>query len=525
MNSSEDDVGEAMSQAYPGDIGREKRFPAREGLWHTADMAPSGDKNGLNVILKSFDGHKCKEIVEASLKGMKIGTCISIMDHTQQMPRIDALDHSWMPAAALRAGQYPGVEWNDLLPIDEPLLEALRDCEATFLRMAERYAVAREEAYGERKEKYLRHVRYWNHVLETKKIDLLLLNHVPHQGYDYVLYCLCKLKGVPTLSIERCVVFNAFYLPADWRDPAPELRAAQERIAKEYPGNVPLAPKYEEYFKAQTERNEAPWFMSMVKKKPAKQSFVSKWGMQTIRGLLRKPKHVTLSLVSPAVWHRKWQQHTVPKEYEKHVRMPDLEKPFIYVPLHLQPEASTCPQAGPFTDQELIVQLLSACVPEGVSLYVKEHPAQGERSRTKEFYDAIAATRGVTCVPRTFSTFDLTKHSLAVATATGTAGLEALFRGKPVLMFGHRFFQEAPGVHRIRTREDCKRALEEIFVGKGLPDRRGMRVFLKAVEETAGQSYVAHLPDPVLTEDQQAEIMGEYIRGKILGTHQPRTAA
>ncbi len=480
-------------------------------------MAPAPAKNGLNVILKSFDGHKCKEIVEASLRGVRIGTCISIMDHTAQMPALDAAEHSWMPAAPLRAGQYPGVEWNDLLPLDEPLLEALRDCEATFLRMAERYAVAREEPYAERKAKYLRHVRYWNHVLEAKKIDLLLLNHVPHQGYDYVLYCLCKLKGIRTLNIERCVVFNAFYLPEDWRDPAPELIDAQREIAAEHPRDVPLGPKYEEYFRAQTERDEAPWFMSMVKKKPAKQSFFVKWGMQTVRGLLRKPGHVASALFSPAVWHRKWQQHTVPKEYEKHVRMPDLDRPFVYVPLHLQPEASTCPQAGPFTDQELLVQLLSACLPEGIALYVKEHPAQGERSRTREFYEAIASTRGVTCVPRAFSTFELTNRAIAVATATGTAGLEALFRGKPVLMFGHRFFQEAPGVHRVRTLEDCKGAIAAILAGKGTPSKRDMRVFLKAVERTAGQSYVAHLPDPVLTQDEQAEIMGEFIRGKILG--------
>ena len=44
-------------------------------------------------------------------------------------------------------------------------------------------------------------------------------------------------------------------------------------------------------------------------------------------------------------------------------------------------------------------------------------------------------------MPRGFNSFRLQEHAEAIATVAGTAGFEALFREKPVIMFGHWFYQ------------------------------------------------------------------------------------
>ncbi|MDP7477526.1 MAG: hypothetical protein QF442_03700, partial [Candidatus Peribacteraceae bacterium] len=88
--------------------------------------------------------------------------------------------------------------------------------------------------------------------------------------------------------------------------------------------------------------------------------------------------------------------------------------------------------------------MLAACIPEGVQIYVKEHPNQGELLRDVEFYETLNATASVTLVPRSTNTFDLSENAVAIATATGNAGLEGLFKGRPVLLFGHRYYQYAP---------------------------------------------------------------------------------
>jgi hypothetical protein len=81
-------------------------------------------------------------------------------------------------------------------------------------------------------------------------------------------------------------------------------------------------------------------------------------------------------------------------------------------------------------------------------------------------------------------TFQLREHCKAVATCTGTAGVEALFRGKPVLLFGHRFYQYAKGVYMIHTAKECKDAIHSIFVEEKTPTLLDCRLYLKAMEET-----------------------------------------
>ena len=71
-----------------------------------------------------------------------------------------------------------------------------------------------------------------------------------------------------------------------------------------------------------------------------------------------------------------------------------------------------------------------------------------------------------------------------MATATGSVGFEALFRGKPVFMFGSRFYQYAEGVYRIHSVQDLQNALEDVFVQHVQPSLVDARLYLKAMDET-----------------------------------------
>src|SRR5262249_10266225 len=64
-------------------------------------------------------------------------------------------------------------------------------------------------------------------------------------------------------------------------------------------------------------------------------------------------------------------------------------------------------------------------------------------------------------------------------------GWEGLFRRKPYLMFGHHVYQYAPGVIAVDDRASCKRALDRVLHEGFAPEIRDLRLFLKAVEETA----------------------------------------
>src|SRR6185503_13507617 len=77
------------------------------------------------------------------------------------------------------------------------------------------------------------------------------------------------------------------------------------------------------------------------------------------------------------------------------------------------------------------------------------------------------------------------QHCAALSTATGAAGWEALFRRKPYLMFGHHVYQYAPGVIPVNDLASCRRAMDRVFSDGFAPDIVDLRLFLKAVEETA----------------------------------------
>jgi len=481
----------------------------------------------LNVILKAFDGDPLdkKYPLERAFKNILLGTCISVCDKEEGLPVLNAEEHIWMEAAPFREGRYSDADLNACAPIDEALIEKMRHYEAVFMDMVDRYAnkmekflVSGDVPYSERKRIYYANLRYWNDMLDSKKIDVVIMNHEPHQCYDYVLYGLCKVKNIPILYLARIFTIDTSFIVADWEDPTPELREALLRLREEYrdPNKpVELSKNYEAYFDLFRNKQPNPWYKpKKVNLKP--QSFVSRWWKQVIKILKRDPKRLVVSLFSGQFWSRKLRQHKAIQFYDQHIRVPDINKPFIYIALHYQPEATTLPLAGAYAEQERIIQLLAHYLPPRVAIYVKEHPAQSERWRSEAFYQSLLAIPSVTFIPRTTDTYELVDRCLAVATATGSVGFEAMMRQKPVLMFGHFVYQYAPGVHRIRTAEDCERAIREIMSQKESHGVRDVRMFLKALEQCA-----TPFPGPPdspfeeYTQKQKSELVGALFEKKI----------
>ena len=481
----------------------------------------------LNGILKAFDGDPLdkKYVLERAFKNIPLGTYVSICDKKEGSPVLQADEEIWLEAALFREGRYSEEELNACAPIDEALIESMRHYEAVFMDMVDRYANKMEEflisgdvPYAERKRIYYANLRYWNHMLESKKIDVVLMNHEPHQCYDYVLYGLCKVKNIPILYLARVFTIDTCFVVADWENPAPELREALLRLHEEEPDPnkpVELSKNYEAYFDLFRNKQPAPWYKPKgVKLKP--QRFVSRWWRQAIKILKRDPKRFVVSLFSGQFWSRKLHQHKAIQFYDQHIRVPNLNKPFIYIALHYQPEATTLPLAGAYVEQDRIIQLLAAHLPPHVGIYVKEHPAQSERCRSEAFYQSLLAIPSVTFIPRETDTYELVDRCLAVATATGTVGFEAMMRQKPVLMFGHFVYQYAPGIYQIRTVEDCKSAIQEIMSQKEPHTVRDVRMFLKALEQCA-----TPFPGPPdspfeeYTQREKSELVGALIEQKI----------
>lgn len=455
----------------------------------------------INIIVEGFLNAIATEIFQKAFQPFSIGYCATLSKSDIYTPDLGTEEQAW------RSYNYPEhiEDWHDILPLDEELIECMRACETVVLHMQSRWEEkGKVISYQQRKRKYYQHLRYWNHVLETKHIDLLILSNIPHVAATFVLYSLCKLKNIPLIAFRPDgIVRDSLFFAEDWEYPGAELQDAHERIQEQYQNTeVPLSEEMEQYYREQTANKEANhWYMQ--------KDFVQEYwpgrlglGLRIFRRspekFLRFLGSLCARIFTPHFWldefrnlreQLRWQ--SMRRLYRTHAREPDISLRYIYVPLHYQPECTTCPIAGAFADQELMVQLLAACIPEDILLYVKEHPLQRGTCRNKNFYKDLLAIPQVQFVPTSYSSQRLLKHCVAVATATGTAGLEGLFQGKPVILFGHRFYQYAKGVFRVRTKKECENAVTSIFSKSANPSSHDMRCFLKAYEEVAMRGYIS----------------------------------
>ena len=104
--------------------------------------------------------------------------------------------------------------------------------------------------------------------------------------------------------------------------------------------------------------------------------------------------------------------------------------------------------------------------------------------RSKRFYDELDHIPNVTLVDFSEDTYKLMDNSVAVAVITGTAGLEAITKGKKCLMFGYSYLQYAPNVITVRSNDDCKNAME--LLEKGIENKdidKKIKAYFKTLEE------------------------------------------
>ncbi|NOS67700.1 MAG: hypothetical protein HOO67_05040 [Candidatus Peribacteraceae bacterium] len=399
----------------------------------------------------------------------------------------------WFISSQIRGCEYAGVEWQSLAPVDEELIERMRECEATFMEAVSRLEWKRSIPYAVRKRWYLRHLRFWNDYLTRYRINLYLSAWIPHEIPDIIIDALCKLRGIPVAYFGLSSIRDTSFIERDWEESAVQLGVRYtELLAQTDPATDPLTIPLEERFDQRYRalvmpRGEVPAIEQQEVDVPYWKSVRRLVAGNPFGALMRSVTYATPRGIARALqtWQRRRRVAEGVAFYNAHAVEPDLKRDYVYMPLNFQPEATTVPQAGGYADLILTAELLHATLPPDVLIYVKEHPRpSGPEKRTLDFYKDFAAIPRVRFVPRSFNTFVLREHCRAIATTAGTAGFEGPFRGKPIFLFGHCFYQFAPGTHRIHSLDDCRAAVREIFTERKTPTLLECRVFLKAIEET-----------------------------------------
>ncbi|MBQ7148564.1 MAG: hypothetical protein IJR96_07405 [Pseudobutyrivibrio sp.] len=184
----------------------------------------------------------------------------------------------------------------------------------------------------------------------------------------------------------------------------------------------------------------------------------------------------------------------------KYYKKPDMNRKFVYYPLHLQPEASTLVCAQKYEKQLFFLDNLAKSIPADTVIYAKEHYSF-LGCRDNNFYKALAEYPNIVLINPWEDSFELIDHCECVATLTGTAGIEAMLLRRPVIMGGNALYENAPGVMHI---DDIYGNYESAMAGWKKPEREEIIKYLAAYLSCAREGNTYAMSDARLEADNVA---------------------
>ncbi len=376
-----------------------------------------------------------------------------------------------------------GVDPSLFPPLEAGFIRSFYKEESLLLTRFNKYSTSVDE----KKRLYHEMLRYWKGVLEQYRPDGIVLSCYPHPPSMYIMCSVAERMGIPTLFVHETFIGHRLLYNYNYETGAPLLASRlKENLGKDW-NLQDLSDEIRVYYeKHRTERDTSPIYMKVLT------------GIFSRKELLRWDADIAWRALTDGSFFRRVYnaigrpfKYSMQKEFDSLTTEPDLTVPFVYVPLHLQPEAQVSLE-DVFADQTLMLEILSHELPKGWFLYVKENPFQFQGNRRTQwsptrypgYYKKMVALGNVRLVPLTTDTFTLIKHSRAVATVVGTASLEALFRGKPGITFGYPWFMDAPGLLRVSGPRSVREAFTLIQEGYR-PDQQKMLAFLKSLGESS----------------------------------------
>lgn len=399
-----------------------------------------------------------------------------------------------VPATFPKAIYHPWLDaWKGIFPkeiekfyqngegyIDLDFLKSNTIDEIQLLKMMDRIeSLPGAFSYSDRERLYFRLIKYWNICLDKVQPDLVVSHIIPHRIYDFVLYSLCKKRGIPfvmllysfsygrtfaTLDLSSVgSLFDADYINA--KNKQISLDELPKDIVDEYQRlekNYSIAKPF--YMDVYDERDKQYSNWLYLIKNSLRYKIINLWNKTAKRHDVFYYKHSKYQLEKSnfSTIERinvKRQSLSISKSLRKTYKsLQDnisLEAPFIVFFLHYQPEATTSPAGGLFVNQQLCIETLLKNTPSDWLIYVKEHPHQymshleGFRGRDAQFYRDLKENPRVRLVPLELNSFELIKKAKAVSTVAGTVGWEAIVQQKPVVIFGQIWYEKYSGVLKV----------------------------------------------------------------------------
>jgi hypothetical protein len=304
---------------------------------------------------------------------------------------------------------------------------------------------------------------------------------------NYFLYLECRYAGIPFYTIGFSRFGKHFYI-GDTLYLGSTRIAARFHELREEPS---ISPRYEEacrlYASIRRDDPESrPTYASRIRKPGP--SF--RWALACARDVALFPARVARVLTRGRrvrgirnIWmpaNSRWNAvRTVWVDLRERFirtnhqgeRLTDLRSlvfPYVYFPLHVEPELSLLVFAPQHANQIELCRRIALGLPHGVRLLVKEHPSMVP-ARPRGFYHDLRGLPNVELADSDLSSHAIATHPQCRASVvvSSTAGFEAAMTGCPVVLLAPVQYSLLPGVTLAESVEEAGRHLWALCTASG----------------------------------------------------------
>ncbi len=202
----------------------------------------------------------------------------------------------------------------------------------------------------------------------------------------------------------------------------------------------------------------------------------------------------------------------------------NFKKPFLYFPLHQEPERSLLIAAPKFTNQIKTIKEIMKNIPDNYELYVKEHPTQGPSRNWREisFYQEIIDMPNVKLFHPYFDAKILFQNSDLVISVGGTSSFEAAFFAKPSIIFADLSYSKIPTIKKLNSYDELKSGIIDSLKSsvnpnyvnnyiKTLENNSFVFEFMNFEEDCLNHFYMnGHTVDISITNDKMKKFLFNY---------------
>lgn len=296
-------------------------------------------------------------------------------------------------------------------------------------------------------------------LIDNARPDFLLLSESPHDILSYLIWRVAKAAGILCIHFEAVSITPALVMATNGNK-LEQIPKCQETDSF----GASLVAEHAGHFLDRFTAGKSPVYMTNQKSKEAVHHSV----LRRLRDTALRTFPLSLALAKEIkcpkqaggrisksrlkLWGRE-KTDALRQAYSGKASSDFWDKKFIYYPLHYEPERTTSPDGGIFYDQIRAVAEIRSRLPTDYTLVIKEHPSQlyknmrGFKGRAKETYDLLERIEGIKLAPADTPSSNLIEHCRGLATITGTAAIEAVLSGKPVLVLGHAWFRSLSGIY------------------------------------------------------------------------------